>query len=337
MAQLSSVPGDLTRLTTLVHSNDLEETKEVVSNAYSPYELHCLGDAREFSAWYAESGFPGITVSGLQYGSPEFHAETLIKPQALESYLLMCEVTHGVVTVSRPGREEYCAQPGDTYVLDPYSGFQVRWSPGARMTTVRLERETVEQAAADALNLDQPVRARFALGPATSPQAARSWAAISAAVHREVLGDGIARQNPLVATHLTQTTAALLIQTQRLISPGDDPRRTGPVAHPAVRRAMALAHERADQPLTLAHLAAAARVSPRALQEAFRRHLGTTPLGYLRDVRLERAHQDLQAAAHEGSATVSDVAYRWGFANLGRFAATYRNRYGHPPSTTLNA
>ncbi|MDG4864145.1 helix-turn-helix transcriptional regulator, partial [Streptomyces sp. T-3] len=83
--------------------------------------------------------------------------------------------------------------------------------------------------------------------------------------------------------------------------------------------------------------ALAARVSPRALQEAFRRHLDTTPLGYLRDVRLERAHQDLQTAARDGSATVSDVAYRWGFANLGRFAASYRSRYGHPPSMTLNA
>ncbi|MDG4864144.1 AraC family transcriptional regulator, partial [Streptomyces sp. T-3] len=290
MTQLASaVPGDLSRLTTLVRSNDLEETKEIISNAYSPYELRCLGDAREFHAWYAESGFPGVTVSGLQYGSPQLHAETLIKPQALESYLLVCEVTHGRVTVSRPGREECGVQAGGTYVLDPYSGFQVHWSPGARMTTVRLERDTVEQAAADALGLDRPVRARFALGSAVSPQAARSWAGISAAVHREVLGDGIARQNPLVATHLTQTTAAVLMQTQRLITPGVDPQRTGAVAHPAVRRAMALAQERADQPLTLADLALAARVSPRALQEAFRRHLDTTPLGYLRDVRLERA------------------------------------------------
>ncbi|AVH57828.1 MULTISPECIES: AraC family transcriptional regulator [Streptomyces] len=336
MAELSAVPGDLSKLTTLVHSSDLEETREIISHAYSPYQLDCLGDPREFSAWYAESGFPGITLSGLRYGSPHLDAETLIKPQPLGTYLLVCEVSHGWVTVSSPGREECCVGPGETYVLDPYRSFQVHWSPGAQMTTVRLDRETVERAVADALGVDEPVRARFALGGAVSPQAARTWAGISGAVHREVLGEGIARTNPLVATHLTQTAAALLVGTQRLITDGVDARRTGTVSHAAVRRVMALVEERADQPHTLADLAAAARVSPRALQEAFRQHLDTTPLGYLREIRLKRAHEDLLTAARDGSATVSDVAYRWGFSNLGRFAAYYRERYGHPPSTTLN-
>ncbi|ONK12625.1 AraC family transcriptional regulator [Streptomyces sp. MP131-18] len=336
MAQLSAaVPGDLSKLTTLVHSNDLEETRDIISNAYSPYRLDCLGDAREFSAWYAESGFPGITVSGLQYGSPHLGAETLIRPQPLGTYLLVCEVTHGRVTVSSPGREECRVGPGETYVLDPYRSFQVHWSPGARMITVRLARETVERAAADALGVEGPLRARFALGGAISPQAARTWAGISGAVLREVLGEGIARTNPLVATHLTQTAAALLVGTQRLITEGVDAQRTGAVSHAAVRRVMALVEEQADQPHTLADLAATARLSPRALQEAFRRHLDTTPLGYLREVRLARAHQDLLAAGQDGSATVSDVAYRWGFSNLGRFATYYRNQYGHPPSKTL--
>ncbi|WP_328502465.1 AraC family transcriptional regulator [Streptomyces sp. NBC_00457] len=335
MAPLSAVSGELSRLTTLVRSGDLEEIREIISQAYSPYELRCLGDPREFSAWYAESGFPGITVSGLSYGSPGLYAETLIRPQPLGTYLLMCEVVRGRVTVSSPGREEACVGPGETYVLDPYRSFQVHWSPGAQMVTVRLAKETVEQAAADALGLDAPVRARFALGGPVSPEAGRTWAGISETVRREVLGDGIARTNPLVAAQLTQTAAGLLVATQRLITPGVDARRTGTVSHAAVRRAMTLVEEEPDRPHTLADLARRARVSPRALQEAFRRHLETTPLGYLRQVRLERAHQDLMAAARDGSATVSEIAYRWGFGNLGRFAAQYRQRYGHPPSRTL--
>lgn len=336
MAEPSAAPTGLNALTTLVHSGDLEETREIISHAYSPYQLDCLGDAGEFSAWYAEGGFPGITVSGLRYGSAHLAAETLIRPQPLGSYLLVCEVTHGRVTVSSPGREECHVGPGETYVLDPYRTFQVHWSPGAQMVTIRLAREDVERAAAEALGVDGPVRTRFALGAAVSPQAARSWAGISAAVRREVLGEGIARGNPLVATHLTRTAAAVLVGTQRLITSVDARRSTGTVSHAAVRRVLALVEERADQPHTLADLAAAARVSPRALQEAFRLHLDTTPLGYLREVRLRRAHRDLEAAGRDGSATVSDVAHRWGFSNLGRFAAYYRKQYGQPPSRTLS-
>ncbi|WP_370421564.1 AraC family transcriptional regulator [Streptomyces sp. QH1-20] len=326
-------PNDLinnSNMRTLVLSNDLDETQEAISSAYSPYRLSCLGDPEDFSAWYAEGGFPGVTLSGLQYG-----AETLVDPQPLGSYLLVCRLVNGGVRVSSPGREERFVGTGQTYVLDPYRKFQVHWTPGARMTTVRLSRETVEQAAADALGVEGPVRARFTLEGTVSGKAARSWEGISEAVHREVLGEGIARNSPILASHLTQTTAAMLMETHHLVTAGIDARRTGVVAHPAVRRVMALAEERADEPLTLTELAAVARCSPRALQEAFRRYLDTTPLGYLREVRLGRAHEELVAAQGNGDVTVSDVAYRWGFSNLGRFAAYYQQRYGHAPSHTL--
>ncbi|GHF13131.1 MULTISPECIES: AraC family transcriptional regulator [Streptomyces] len=318
---------------TLVRGQSLEETQAIISSAYSPYRLSVLGNAGAFSAWYAEGGFPGVILSGLQYGG----AVTLVDPQPLTSYLLVCRLSHGKVRVVSPGREERVVSAGETYVLDPYRKFQVYWESGARMTTLRLSRETVETAAGQALGTDGPVRARFSLNGAVSPAAVRSWEGISAAVHREVLGEGVARRSPLVAAQLTQAAAAILMETHELITPGADVRRTGTVGHPAVRRVMALAQERADEPLTLADLAAAARVSPRALQEAFRRYLDTTPLGYLREVRLARAHEELAAARGDGGVTVSDVAFRWGFSNLGRFAAAYQQRYGHTPSATLRA
>lgn len=56
-----------------------------------------------------------------------------------------------------------------------------------------------------------------------------------------------------------------------------------------------------------------------------------SPMQYLRGVRLDRAREDLQA----GVGTVSDIAYQWGFTNLGRFARAYRERFGELPSDTL--
>ena len=35
--------------------------------------------------------------------------------------------------------------------------------------------------------------------------------------------------------------------------------------------------------------------------------------------------------------TVSEVAYRWGFTHLGRFAGAYRERFGETPSQTLRS
>jgi len=99
---------------------------------------------------------------------------------------------------------------------------------------------------------------------------------------------------------------------------------------------MAFIDARAAEPIGLAEIAAAAQLSPRALQAAFRRHLGTTPLGRLRAVRMARAHADLQSARPGDGETVSAVASRWGFSQLSRFARDYKQCYGVLPRQTLN-
>jgi transcriptional regulator GlxA family with amidase domain len=84
----------------------------------------------------------------------------------------------------------------------------------------------------------------------------------------------------------------------------------------------------------VADIADAVRVTPRAVQYMFRRHLDITPLQYLRRLRLHCAHQDL-LAADPTIDTVAGIAARWGFAHTGRFAALYRQTYGQSPHTTL--
>jgi AraC-like DNA-binding protein len=109
-------------------------------------------------------------------------------------------------------------------------------------------------------------------------------------------------------------------------------------ARPAVlRRAMAFIEANAETDVSLGDVAAAARVTPRTVQHAFRRHLETTPGAYLRRVRLDRAHRDLVAADPGRGDTVNAIMVRWGFANPGRFATAYRATYGQSPRDTLTA
>ncbi|MBO0983539.1 helix-turn-helix domain-containing protein [Rathayibacter sp. SD072] len=37
-----------------------------------------------------------------------------------------------------------------------------------------------------------------------------------------------------------------------------------------------------------------------------------------------------------GTVTVADIAHRWGFAHLGRFSASYAQRFGENPKSTLD-
>lgn len=101
-----------------------------------------------------------------------------------------------------------------------------------------------------------------------------------------------------------------------------------------VRRAVAFIESEPAAEIGLAEIASAAGVTPRALQYAFRSHLGTTPMAYLRRVRLALAHADL-IAADPSRDTVTAIANRWGFHHQGRFSAAYRAAYGGTPRRTL--
>jgi AraC-like DNA-binding protein len=87
------------------------------------------------------------------------------------------------------------------------------------------------------------------------------------------------------------------------------------------------------EPVDLERLALIAGVRPRTLETHFRMFLNTTPLGWVRRMRLWRARRELQRA--RADASVTDVAIASGFTQLGRFAAQYRALFGELPSSTL--
>ena len=76
-------------------------------------------------------------------------------------------------------------------------------------------------------------------------------------------------------------------------------------------------------------------MSPRSIQAGFREDLGTTPIAFVRDRRLDAVRRVLLAALPRDGITVTDVATRWGFTHLGNFSMVYRQRFGESPSETL--
>jgi AraC-like DNA-binding protein len=100
-------------------------------------------------------------------------------------------------------------------------------------------------------------------------------------------------------------------------------------------RALRWIDGRPDEPIKLDTLATVAGVRPRTLEAHFKTYLGTTPLGWVRRLRLARARQQLLAADEQASVTYIAIAN--GFSELGRFAAQYRRQFRELPSQTLKA
>jgi AraC-like DNA-binding protein len=87
-------------------------------------------------------------------------------------------------------------------------------------------------------------------------------------------------------------------------------------------------------PATMQELAAAAGVSVRILQLAFRENLGHSPHHYLRLNRLHQLHSRLRMAL-PGETTVTALMSQCGFMQYGRVAGDYKELFGESPSATL--
>lgn len=97
-----------------------------------------------------------------------------------------------------------------------------------------------------------------------------------------------------------------------------------------------VARWQAEAGLSLAELCAATGVAERTLHLACHETYGMGPVQVLRERRLAASHAALRLAS-PAETTVAAVAMRFGFWELGRFAAAYRARYGQAPSATLRA
>jgi len=100
-----------------------------------------------------------------------------------------------------------------------------------------------------------------------------------------------------------------------------------------VDRACELVLGQPDQAPTMLKVCREVGASPRKLDYCFRDVLGISPSKYLRAIRLNGARRELKSPA-DISATVHDVAARWGFWHMGAFSTDYRLQFGELPSQT---
>lgn len=135
------------------------------------------------------------------------------------------------------------------------------------------------------------------------------------------------RHNPLAA----RIPGFLQEQASREAQPGDASRLRLPLRY---RRAYQYMVEHlSDEGLSVRQVAAHVGVTERALQLAFRAHLGFTPAELIRKLRMDRIRGELQA--QEGRQGVLEVASRWGITNRSTLAQNYRASFAETPTQTL--
>jgi AraC-like DNA-binding protein len=225
------------------------------------------------------------------------------------------------------------ADPGRAALFRPAGEIDLRWSADCRLYSVKVERRVFEREL-------EALHGRASPGPVPAATFAlaggpgHSWMSLIRLLHTELREpDGLSALPGLLCRWRDLAIGTLACAVEQ---PGDhDPAGRPTARRPrTVKRALDAMHAEPARQFTAHDLAAIAGVGVRVLQESFRRHVGVPPLTYLRRLRLEGVYAELQGG-DPARTSVSEVAHRWGFTHLGRFAGSYRDRYGVTPSETL--
>lgn len=92
-------------------------------------------------------------------------------------------------------------------------------------------------------------------------------------------------------------------------------------------------HNHAREEVHLEDIEAAANISRFKLFEAFRKHLGLSPMAYLKKYRLSEVRKEI--LQDRSARNISEIAMGWGFTHLGRFSTDYRKLFEETPTMTL--
>ena len=268
-----------------------------------------------------------ISIILLRYGAP-----VKIEPLRPGTYYIV-QIPLGGRAQVRCGGALLDVDPENGVVLSPFTRVVLDWAPRCEQMILKIPVATVEQVWRSVA--DRPMRRapEFHL-PFRADDAAGSglMQCVDFALRETMRAPRTAAGRSVVG-RLEELLILKLLDTQPHSHSDELARRRDGIAPRHVRAAedFMLAHLHED--ISLRDVAEHAGVSVRTLNQVFRDFRRTTPMAELRDLRLDAAREQLLAA--RTGARVADVAAQWGFSHLGRFAASYRARFGEAPSETL--
>jgi AraC-like DNA-binding protein len=307
--------------------DDLEEAQAFLSENCMPLRVGRPDPARfDFQTMAVQCGGVRFSNSASRSGL------RLFIDQPADGYGMSFPSSGSLSVGTHAGRSTTSPTNGGL-ILDSLTAESAVFSPGSAWRRIALDSGELHRHVT--LLTDQPVHRRLTFTPHfdMGGGAACLMFEISQAIIDGMRGTAPLASAPSALVSLKEAVLSLFVEAM----PHDyseylDRRATLPTPR-HVRRAIEFMHANLLRPLRLEDIAMASQTSARSLQMAFRQFRGTTPMDYLRRLRLDGARNELIRCPPGTS--VGDVAYRWGFAHHGMFASRYAKLFGESPSTTL--
>jgi AraC-like DNA-binding protein len=308
-------------------THDLEQGRAHLCRALGEHKVVCLPHERRIDLRHRQAKVGPIALSLLQYG-----AGVMINVPVLPDFYLLQFTLAGECQMWQEGHYSVLSARS-VAIANSGRAYRKAWMPGTSQLLLRIDKRLVEREFSAWTGIDEAGGIEFDIPPIDDMAKVGTFARYVRMLCDDLRSEASDLSHPLVADRVASGLVSLM-----LASMPHNKKRAIEVAGTAsapffVRRVEQFIDEHARDDIVLADLTGVAGVSTRALQMGFRRFRDTTPMAYLRAIRLELARVELAKAGRHG-ASVATVANAVGFGHLGRFAHDYEARFGERPSET---
>lgn len=307
----------------LFSTADRQEAQARVGEVFCPHGLEIMPGQR-LDVVHNHLPLGDISVNYLSYGGA-----VTIQPVPFETFYLLQLPVAGHADIELQSTY-FAATPERASLTNPTDRLAMRWSADCGKIIVRIDARAMQRYASALLDRDVGQDIRFSGAVEAMGAGGRLLRLIRFLADEMQAGECL--PGPLVRQQIEQMIVCCLLESQPHSHERHLPGAAG-IAPRHVRRAEDFIEAHAHEPIGIDDISRVAGVSVRTLHKGFRDFRDTSPMEFLRSVRMERAHRDLLEAGP--GICVTEIATRWGFFQFGRFAGRYRDRYGEPPSATL--
>jgi AraC-like DNA-binding protein len=311
-------------------STDLDAVHEHMSRMFCPHQLTIEGGAPPVAFRHNHTALGAMTFNATDYGTPYGRVSVVIPPT--EQLILVQFSLAGRAQLTQKG-VSFDLVPGQMCVLSGDAPVRQVLDKDYKHFTVKISRSDTEAVLAKELGY-KPDRLVFSPTPVPLTGAAAAFSHLVRTICDDIDNGLSAYAHPRASGAIQDTLKRLLLAAvPHNHSELFNATPTGAAPY-YVRRVEEYIRAHASEPISLADMIEVSGVSARSLHAGFRRFRGVTPMGYLKNHRLDQAHARLKSGAEDGS-SVTEIAMASGFSHLSKFAHDYAERFGELPSATL--
>lgn len=309
------------------HSNNLEEVRSSGTKILCENDLRIndISSGLDASFYYRKIGDVG--VGRISYGG-----DITIRPAIFEDFLLI-QIPIRVCEYVELGQQKILCNPQNISIINTDIKTVINHQPDTEKLVIRIDKKLIEKNCQQILNRSLKQNIQFhptiSLDTPSGSQFLRMMSWIYEFVSTEQ------HLSPLMVSQIESNIVNMLLTYQHHTY-SEEIHQEGPSIAPSfIKRLEHYIQENAHKPLAIQDMVEYTGISSRSLFTGFRKYRNTTPMRYLKDVRLQYAYDDLKKGKL-GQDKVTTIAFKWGFTHLGYFSSDYKQHFGETPYETLS-